>query len=119
MVPTWNYIAVHASGPLALVRDAAWLRDLVTRLTDVHERLSETPWKVRDAPEPFVDRMLAGIVGIEIPVRRVEGKWKLSQNRSDGDRAGTIAGLLACGDAQSRAVAEAMASLEAAPRRPS
>ena len=114
VVPTWNYIAVHAYGPLAIVDDADWLRAFVTRLTDVHEGFSAVPWKVTDAPASFLDAMLKGIVGVEIPLRRVEGKWKLSQNRPATDRAGTVAGLDARADAGSSAVAAAMRALDPA-----
>ena len=110
VVPTWNYIAVHAYGALKLVDDAEWLRRFVTRLTDLNEKFSAVPWKVTDAPAAFVDQMLKGIVGIEIPLARLEGKWKLGQNRPATDQAGTVAGLEARGDADSRAVAEAMSA---------
>lgn len=108
VVPTWNYVTVHAYGPLTVIDDAEWLRRLVTRLTDLHESFSAEPWKVTDAPDGFIDQMLKGIVGIEIPLTRVEGKWKLSQNRPEPDQAGAMAGLEARGDTDSRALAEAM-----------
>jgi transcriptional regulator len=111
VVPTWNYIAVHAYGALAIVDDAEWLRRLVTRLTDLHESFSAVPWKVTDAPAAFVDQMLKGIVGIELKLTRLEGKWKLSQNRPETDQAGTVAGLEARTDADSRSVAAAMHAL--------
>ncbi len=110
VVPTWNYVAVHAYGTLRIVDDAEWLRRLVTRFTDLHEGFSAVPWKVTDAPDAFIDQMLKGIVGIELVLTRVEGKWKLSQNRPEPDQVGTIAGLDARGDAESRAVAVAMKS---------
>jgi len=113
VVPTWNYIAVHAYGALTVVDDAAWLRRLVTRLTDRHESFSAVPWKVTDAPDAFVDQMLKGIVGIELVLTRLEGKWKLSQNRPEPDQAGTIAGLDARNDMDSRAVSEAMSAVRA------
>ena len=84
VVPTWNYVVVHASGPLRLIDDADWLRAFVTRLTDREEAAFAKPWQVTDAPEAYVAQMLKGIVGVEIPVRRLEGKWKLGQNRPDG-----------------------------------
>jgi transcriptional regulator len=108
VVPTWNYVAVHAYGALRVVDDADWLRRLVTRLTNLHEGFSAVPWKVTDAPEAFIDQMLKGIVGIELVLTRVEGKWKLSQNRPAADQAGTVAGLDARGDTDSREVAAAM-----------
>lgn len=112
VVPTWNYVAVHAYGPLTIIDDADWLRRLVTELTDLHESFAPMPWRVTDAPADFVDQMLKGIVGIEIPLRRLEGKWKLSQNRPAPDRAGTIEGLEGRGDPASQAVAAAMRRAE-------
>jgi transcriptional regulator len=116
VVPTWNYVAVHAYGPLRLIDSAEWLRALVTRLTDLHERFSAVPWKVTDAPAAFVDQMVKGIVGIEMTLTRLEGKWKLSQNRPATDVAGAIAGLDARGDCGSGEVAEAMRALEPKPQ---
>jgi transcriptional regulator len=92
-VPTWNYVVVHAYGPLKAIDDADWLLKFVTKLTDTHEARSPVPWKVSDAPGEFVQAMLKAIVGIEIPVRRMEGKWKVSQNRPESDREGVIQGL--------------------------
>lgn len=106
VVPTWNYAVVHARGPLRVIHDGAWLRALVTRLTDWHEAGRPDPWRVTDAPADFVDRMLGGIVGIEIPVRHLEGKWKVSQNRPAADRAGVVAGLRERDDPRARAMAE-------------
>ena len=93
VVPTWNYIAVHAYGPIAFFADVDRLRDVVTRLTARHEAARAEPWAVTDAPPAFIDGMLRGIVGFEIPIARLEGKWKLSQNRPPADRAGVVAGL--------------------------
>lgn len=95
VVPTWNYAVVHAHGPLQVVHDAPWLHTLVTQLTTQHEAPRATPWAVTDAPEPFIDQMLRAIVGIQIPVQRWVGKWKLSQNRSAADRDGVARGLVA------------------------
>lgn len=95
VVPTWNYAVVHAYGPLTIVEDAAWLRALVEALTNRHEAASADPWRVSDAPEDFVALQLRAIVGIEIPVTRLEGKWKASQNRPTADREGVIRGLRA------------------------
>jgi transcriptional regulator len=93
VVPTWNYTMVQASGTLRAVDDAPWLRALVGRLTDHHERTQAAPWAVSDAPDDFVQQMLRAIVGIELPVDSLIGKWKVSQNRSAADRDGTAAGL--------------------------
>jgi transcriptional regulator len=86
VVPTWNYAVVHAHGPLTAIEDPAWLLALLARLTDAHETRRETPWSVQDAPPDFIDKLLGAIVGIEIPVQRLEGKWKMSQNRSALDQ---------------------------------
>jgi transcriptional regulator len=110
VVPTWNYVAVHARGPLRTIDDPEWLRGFVTRLTATQERTFPRPWEVTDAPAPFVASMLTAIVGLEMPIRRLEGKWKLGQNRPAADVAGTIAGLEARGDAASVAVAAAIAA---------
>jgi transcriptional regulator len=93
VVPTWNYAVVHAHGVLRAVDDAPWVHELVTRLTDHHETPQPRPWAVSDAPDDYVQQMLRAIVGIEIPVARLIGKWKLSQNRSEADRDGVVAGL--------------------------
>jgi transcriptional regulator len=95
VVPTWNYVMLQARGRLRTVEDAAWLQALVTRLTDTHEAAQARPWSVGDAPPAYVDAMLRAIVGIEIEVVSLAGKWKVSQNRSAADRAGTVAGLAA------------------------
>lgn len=108
VVPTWNYAVVHAHGVLRAIDDAAWLRAFVTRLTDRHEGRRAAPWKVTDAPADYVDKLLTAIVGIELPVARLIGKWKVSQNRPAPDRAGVIAGLAADGDDAARAMAAAV-----------
>lgn len=111
-VPTWNYSAVHLTGTLRVHEDPAWLRRAVTELTDVHEGGRVEPWEVTDAPKAFVAGQLRGIVGIELTVTGVEAKAKLSQNRSDADRAGVIDGLRAEPSPQAHAVAEAMSRPE-------
>ena len=94
VVPTWNYAVVHAHGLLRIIDDRAWLREFVTRLTSRHEAGRSDPWKVADAPPGFIDKQLGAIVGIEIPVTRMLGKWKVSQNRLPQDRDGAVEGLL-------------------------
>ena len=111
VVPTWNYAAVHAYGVLRVIDDAGWLRNLVGRLTDRHEGTRSQPWKVEDAPEAYIQSQLKGIVGIELTVQRFEGKWKLSQNRPERDRQGTVRGLDETGDAGAAALAKMMADL--------
>jgi len=93
VVPTWNYVAIHASGPLEMFDDADRLLDLVTRLTARHEGGRAAPWTVSDAPADFVRAQLKGIVGFALPIARLEGKWKMSQNRPAADRAGVAEGL--------------------------
>jgi transcriptional regulator len=105
VVPTWNYIAVHAYGPVEFFDDAERLLDAVTRLTKLHEGGRAEPWGVTDAPEAFIRSQLRGIVGLRLPVTRLEGKRKMSQNRSAEDRAGVAAGLAGSDRPSDRAVA--------------
>jgi len=93
VVPTWNYVAVHAYGRPEFFEDEARLLDAVSRLTDLHERPRSRPWAVADAPEPFIRAQLKGIVGFRLPITRLQGKRKMSQNRAESDRAGVAAGL--------------------------
>jgi transcriptional regulator len=93
VVPTWNYVAVHAYGRLRFVDDGEKTRAHVARLTARHESGRAVPWQVSDAPEDFIAGMVKGIVGFELAVTRLEGKWKMSQNRPEEDRAGVIEGL--------------------------
>ena len=104
-VPTWNYAVVHVHGVPRAIEDATWLRAHLEQMTDTQEASQAVPWKVGDAPEDYVSRMVEAIVGIEIPIERIEGKWKVSQNRAMPDRLGVVAGLLARGDDQSAAMA--------------
>ena len=97
VVPTWNYAAVHAWGAPRVIDDAAWVRRLVGDLTQSQEAGRAAPWAVEDAPADFIDTMLRAIVGVEIPIRRIEGKFKMSQNRAMPDRAGVVDGLRADG----------------------
>jgi transcriptional regulator len=105
VVPTWNYVMVQARGPLRVRDDAAWLHAFVTRLTERHEAARATPWAVSDAPADYIATMLRAIVGIEIPVTALTGKWKLSQNRSAADREGVARGLAEAGTADGLAMA--------------
>ena len=95
VVPTWNYSAVHLSGPVRVIDDPEWVLEAVTRLTERHEGGFRDPWQVTDAPPKFVAGRLRAIVGVELTVTSVEGKAKLSQNRSDADRRGAVEGLRA------------------------
>jgi transcriptional regulator len=98
VVPTWNYVTVHAYGRLIIHDDPVWVEANVRRLSDHHEAPRSEPWSVDDAPAPYIEGQLRAIVGVEILIDRVEGKWKLSQNRSDADIAGTILGLEETGE---------------------
>ena len=109
VVPTWNYVAIHAYGEVRFFDDADRLLRLVTRLTETHEVGRAQPWAVSDAPATYIQTMLKGIVGFELPVARLEGKWKMSQNRPAQDRAGTIEGLRREGGPAEAAVAEIVA----------
>lgn len=106
VVPTYNYCVVHAHGPLVVRDDREWLRAMVTRLTDRFEATRPAPWAVADAPADYIEQMLAAIVGIEIPITRLTGKWKISQNRPVADQAEVARGLAAQGNSDSVAMAE-------------
>ncbi len=93
VVPTFNYAVVHAYGPMRAIEDRSWLRALVERLTNRFEAARPAPWQVGDAPAQFVDNLLGAIVGLEIPIARLLGKWKMSQNRPASDIAGIVTGL--------------------------
>lgn len=105
-VPTWNYVAVHAHGKLETFEDPSELRQLLGKLTERHERGSAEPWHIDDAPAEYIDRMLGAIRGLRLPIDRLEGKWKVSQNRTDADREGVLAGLDQRPDERSRRMAE-------------
>ena len=92
-VPTWNYVVVHAYGTLKIIEDSQWLRAHLESLSDKQEAHLETPWKVRDAPEEFIASLSNSIVGLELAIRSLEGKWKVSQNRTESDKRGVIDGL--------------------------
>jgi transcriptional regulator len=108
-VPTWNYAVVHAHGAVRVHDNVEWLRAHVTELTNTHEAERSEPWEVSDAPTDYIDRMLTAIVGIELPISRLEGKWKISQNRSQDDRMGVATGLRSQSDDASLAMAELVA----------
>ena len=110
VVPTWNYVAVHAYGTIGYFDDAERLRGLVTALTERHESPRAAPWAVADAPSDYIDGMLRAIVGFRLSITRLEGKWKLNQNRGAEDRASVVAGL-AEGSEADRQVSALMASL--------
>ena len=106
VVPTWNYVTVQARGPLRAIDDAAWVRAFVSRLTTRHESVQAKPWAVTDAPPDYIETMSRAIIGIEIPLTALTGKWKTSQNRSAADRDGVAAGLRATGHPDAAASVE-------------
>ncbi|MBF8160393.1 FMN-binding negative transcriptional regulator [Ectopseudomonas hydrolytica] len=108
VVPTWNYIAVHAWGQAEVFDEPERLLELVSRLSERHEQGRPQPWAVSDAPRDYIDSMLRAIVGFALPIRRLEGKWKLSQNRSSNDQAGVRDGLAASANPQERELAARM-----------
>jgi transcriptional regulator len=109
VVPTWNYVTAHVHGRLLIHDDPGWVETNVRALSDRHEAQREAPWSVDDAPERYIAGQLRAIVGVELAIDRIEGKFKLSQNRSDEDIAGAIDGLEAVGE---RDVSGAMRALE-------
>jgi transcriptional regulator len=98
VVPTWNYTAVHAYGTLRVIDDPVWLRSQLDALTAQHESAFEAPWAIADAPPEFIDRMLGTIVGIELVITNLSGKWKVSQNQPVANREGVMQGLQKNGD---------------------
>ncbi|MGE0258338.1 MAG: FMN-binding negative transcriptional regulator [Alphaproteobacteria bacterium] len=112
-VPTWNYASVHAYGTPRAIRDREWLRDMLDRLSQRHEARETRPWRMRDLPPAYLESMLGGIVGVEIAVTRLEGKFKLSQNRPAGDRPRIVAALGRRADEGSHQIAALMRRREA------
>jgi len=110
VVPTWNYIVVHAYGPLRTFEDRCLLEQHVRTLTNLQEAALPHPWSVDNAPAEFFQSQLNAIIGIEIPITRLEGKWKVSQNRSAPDRAGVVKGLQASGTAVHNTMADLVAA---------
>jgi transcriptional regulator len=108
VVPTWNYTAVHFTGRVRVHDDPEWVRAAVTGLTDLNEQPRDLPWAVADAPDRYVEKQLRAIVGIELTIEKVEGKAKLSQNRSEDDQAGVVTGLQREGGDREHAVARLM-----------
>jgi transcriptional regulator len=111
-VPTWNYADVHVYGTVRVFDDSEWLRRFLHRLAQRHEAGSRTPWRIDDQPAPYMSGMLRGIVGLDITVTRLEGKFKLSQNRPAADRPAIVTALDAGGDADAAGVARLMRERE-------
>lgn len=116
-VPTWNYVAVHAYGMPAVIENQARVKALLGRLTETHEAGRPSPWRIESLAPEYVDAMIRGIVAFEIPIDRLEGKAKLSQNRGAADQRHVREALAASGDPLAIAVAELMARQTAAPSR--
>lgn len=108
-VPTWNYVVVHARGRLRVIDDPHWLRRQLETLVTRHESGFAEPWQISDAPPEYVDNMLKAIVGIEITVSDLTGKWKISQNQPEANRAGVVAGLRRIGTTDAEAIATLVA----------
>jgi transcriptional regulator len=113
VVPTWNYVVVHARGTLRFIHEADWLRDFVAGLTDEHEAPRAQPWKMTDAPAAYLEKMLGMIVGFELSISSISGKWKLGQNRTAADRQGLVQGLQHSDDPDAQALASLLAAREA------
>ncbi len=105
VVPTWNYVTVHAHGMARAMEDTCWILDVLNRLTDTQESQRTEPWKVSDAPSAYIDKMLRAVVGIEITIDRVEGRLKVSQDEDEQDRRGTVEGLQHSTDASTQVLA--------------
>lgn len=106
VVPTWNYVVAHTYGVLRVHDDPAWVRQQIERLTEQSEATQPQPWAVTDAPPAYVERLLRGIVGIELVIHRLIGKWKVSQNQPVINRRGVAAGLAATGQPAAMAMAD-------------
>ncbi len=106
VVPTYNYAVVHVHGPIVIHEDPKWLRGIVGKLTKALEASQPVPWKMADAPAEFLTGQIDHIVGIEVPINRIVGKWKTSQNRVLADRLGAIEGLRASGQERDSAMAD-------------
>lgn len=118
-VPTYNYVVAHVYGRLVVHHDEKWLRGVIGRLTRSFERAQPTPWKMGDAPADFLHEMLGKVVGIEIIITRMVGKWKVSQNRLPADQAGAMAGLRATGEPEAAAMADLIQATAERGRAPS
>ncbi len=105
VVPTWNYVTVHAHSMARAMEDTCWILDVLNRLTDTQESQRTEPWKVSDAPSAYIDKMLRAVVGIEITIDRVEGRLKVSQDEDEQDRRGTVEGLQHSTDASTQVLA--------------
>lgn len=108
VVPTWNYAVVHIRGNVRVVEDIHWLHQLLGELTNTHEASFNQPWSIADAPADYIEKLTNAVVGIEIPITSLQGKWKLSQNQPEGNHAGVIDGLNTSANKQHHVLAELM-----------
>jgi len=115
VVPTWNYVVVHAHGCPRVIQDSDWLFSHLKQLTDEQEEKQQEPWQVSDAPPEYARQLVKRIVGIEFPISTLIGKWKVSQNRPEADKTGVIEGLNGQGDDNSRAMADLVMEYAAKP----
>jgi len=111
VVPTWNYVAVHVRGQLAFIHEDHWKLEMLNNLTAQHESQQKDPWSVNDAPKEFTQSLLGAIVGFEIKVTAIDGKWKAGQNQPNKNRQGTIDGLSVSQNPADRKMAEVMAKM--------
>jgi len=116
VVPTWNYVVVQAHGVSQIIEDRDWLYTHLQKMTGTHELAIGSDWKIEDAPSDYIDNMMKALVGIEIPISRLVGKFKMNQNRSDADKAGVIAGLRQSGESRSLEVADLVNLLATKPQ---
>ena len=106
VVPTWNYVAVHVKGTITYIHDEQWNKAMINNLTNQHEQAQATPWSIADAPNEYIQKMLSAIVGIEIEMSSIVGKWKVSQNQSADNKSGVIAGLSCINHSDAQSMAE-------------
>jgi len=111
VVPTWNYVAVHVRGELAFIHEDEWKLEMLNMLTQQHESQQKDPWSVSDAPKEFTQSLLGAIVGFEIKVTAIDGKWKAGQNQPNKNRQGTIDGLSVSQNPADRKMAEVMTDM--------
>jgi transcriptional regulator len=106
VVPTWNYAVVHAYGPIQWIEEPDWLMNHLAALVDTHEAAFAKPWKMTDSSADYIQSQVKGIIGFEIPIHRLEGKWKVSQNRDRSDKQGVVKGLAALNTSESQAMSD-------------
>lgn len=111
VVPTWNYVVAHARGKLRVINDGNWLRSHLEAFTAKHEAVFEQPWRLDDAPAGFIETLMLAVVGVEIEITALTGKWKVSQNQPLENQLGVLQGLSSTANAQARAMAAVVATV--------